>query len=94
MEKKQTAVEWFNDNRKKQSAVEWLYSIVKIEYPEFNDTVLWLALNMEKEQIIVAYNEGYDLRDDLGSLSTNPTGEQYYNQIYGKETDNIGMDIR
>ena len=39
-------------------------------------------LEMEKKQLIDAYTEGYDIRDNMGSLLTNPTGEQYYNETY------------
>jgi hypothetical protein len=40
--------------------------------------------NMEKEQIIDAYNEGYSIRDYYGNRSDNTTAEQYYNETYGK----------
>ena len=72
METKQTAVEWLN-----QWHIDNPYG-TPTEWREcFNQ-----AIDMEKEQIINAYTEGYDIRDDMGSLSTNPTGQQYYNETY------------
>ena len=71
----------------KQTAVEWLMSrfesgdMYNVEDAQF---IKHQALKMEKEQLIDAYTEGYDIRDNMGSLLTNPTGEQYYNEIYGK----------
>lgn len=71
----------------KQTAVEWLMSrfesgdMYNVEDAQF---IKHQALKMEKEQLIDAYTEGYDIRDNMGSLLTNPTGEQYYNKNYGK----------
>jgi hypothetical protein len=33
---------------------------------------------MEQTQIIEAYDEGYEVRDDMGSLSSNPNGKDYF----------------
>jgi hypothetical protein len=67
----------------KQTAVEWLFE----QCPRINTVasldVIDQAKAMEKEQIVEAYDNGYDLRDDMGSLSSNPRGEQYYNETYG-----------
>lgn len=70
MEKKQTAVEWLVDK------------LMKGEFINSPNELIEQAKEMEKEQIINAYDEGYDVRDDMGSLSTNPTGEDYYNETY------------
>ena len=40
------------------------------------------AKEMEKEQIIDAYDEGYGIRDAYGDCFDNQIAEQYYNQIY------------
>lgn len=70
-----------------QTAVEWLLQrfedgdMYNVEDAQF---IKHQAKEMEKEQIIDAYTEGYDIRDDMGSLSTNPTGKEYYNETYGK----------
>ena len=69
----------------KQTAVEWLLQrfedgdMYNVEDAQF---IKHQALAMEKEQIVEAYDNGYDLRDDMGSLSSNPKGEQYYNETY------------
>ena len=64
---------------KKQTAVEWLSLRTFIPLHELEQ-----AKQMEKEQLIDAYTDGYDIRDNMGSLLTNPTGEQYYNKTYQK----------
>ena len=73
---------------KKQTAVEWLLNILitenEITLKGENYKLFDMAIRMEKEQLIDAYTEGYDIRDNMGSLLTNPTGEQYYNETYGK----------
>jgi hypothetical protein len=67
---------------KKQTAVEWLIEQINQDYPEMT----WAykdeceqAISMEKEQIIAA-NEDCST-NELGELFT---GEQYYNETYGK----------
>jgi hypothetical protein len=74
----------------KQTAIEWLFAhlIPHLDWSKVEDRKLFRklkeeALAMEKEQIVDAYDNGYDLRDDMGSLSSNPRGEQYYNETYG-----------
>jgi len=73
---------------KKQTAVDWLLNILttenEITLKGENYKLFDMAIRMEKEQLIDAYTEGYDIRDNMGSLLTNPTGEQYYNENYGK----------
>ena len=63
----------------KQSSVEWLIEQVKSK--EWQDMFIWhkeeifeQAKQMEKEQIIKAFN---DLNDDVSA-------EQYYNETYNK----------
>lgn len=59
---KQTAIEWLMEKREKEGG---LY------FSDFCE-----AKEMEKEQIIDAYIDGYD--------NPNNTGEQYYNETYKK----------
>ena len=72
--KQQTAVEWLVDqiksdqNQKALSASEWMEVIEK-------------AKQMEKEQIMDAYNQGCNDYDELGHKRI----EQYYNEKYGKD---------
>ena len=67
----------------KQTAVEWfaiaLYEKFKLEGngKELND-LLEQAKEMEKEQIMSAYNESFRLRDKPYS-----TAKKYYNTTYG-----------
>ena len=66
----------------KQTAVEWLETELK-KLPMVDVVeVFKKAKAMEREQIVEAYDNGYDLRDDMGSLSSNPRGEQYYKETY------------
>lgn len=62
---------------KKLTAVEWLSKRTFIPLHELEQ-----AKQIEKDQLIEAYSVGYDIRDNMGSLLTNPTGEQYYNETY------------
>jgi hypothetical protein len=66
----------------KQTAVEWLLENLNSEpysEEEFNhNSNCWdKALEMEKEQIIEAYNTSFLLRDKPYS-----TAEKYYNETY------------
>ncbi len=71
----------------KQTAVEWLvdkYIIVG----GITKTMVKQAKEMEKEQIIDAWDDGYDkgTRDRIEKIS-NPVGnaEQYYNETFKSE---------
>ena len=71
----------------KQTAVEWLEKIRQGQKGQPFDDYEWeIAFNhakeMEKEQIIDAYDEGYGIRDAYGDCFDNQIAEQYYNQIY------------
>jgi hypothetical protein len=59
---------------KQMTSVEWLYNEIKHIIP--NDFIgkFEQAKEMEKNQIIDAYNEG--------SFDYNKTSEQYYNETY------------
>ena len=71
----------------KQTAVEWLIEqmtqrdFIAIPKPEW----IQQAKEMEKEQMIEAYDEGYSIRDYYGNHSDNTTSEQYYNQTFKSE---------
>ena len=67
---------------KQQTAVEWLINILRNKhglsidlYSEFNQ-----AKEMEKEQIIEAYNTSFLLRDKPYS-----TAEKYYNETFKQQ---------
>ena len=75
----------------KQTAVEWffwkLYILKEVQY----ESIMGLyeqAKAMEKEQIIDAWDDGYDkgTRDRIEKIS-NPVGnaEQYYNETFKSE---------
>ena len=68
---------------KKQTAVEWLINELYIEMNlsgdgRVLDEILKEAKEMEKEQIIEAYNESFRLRDNPYAIA-----EKYYKQTYG-----------
>jgi hypothetical protein len=72
----------------KQTAVEWLEEQMKTwgNLPIWmRDDIVKKAKEMEKEQIINAWDNGYDkgTRDRIEKIS-NPVGnaEQYYNKTY------------
>jgi len=69
---KQTAVEWFNDE-----------IIIHLNFDQrlYLKDILKQAKEMEKEQIMMAYNDG---RVNQG-LKQNKNSEQYYNETYKKE---------
>ena len=73
---KQTAVEWLEGQLRKRYGSPSLYKLVN------------QAKDMEKEQIINAWDNGYDkgTRDRIEKIS-NPVGnaEQYYNETYKSE---------
>jgi hypothetical protein len=57
-----------------QTAIEWLHEIAKQREPDKFD---WeQAKQMEKEQIIDAY--------DIGTTDENIIGKEYYNETYNK----------
>lgn len=67
----------------KQTAVEWLIMQlpVKIRVELYEKNIHEQALQMEKEQIIDANRNGVDMVIDKKPFIT---GEQYYNETYGK----------
>jgi len=74
----------------KQTAVEWLISKLNKEgfAQVVTDEEIQQAKSMEKEQIIDAWDDGYDkgTRDRIEKIS-NPVGnaEQYYNETFKSE---------
>jgi hypothetical protein len=69
---KQTAVEWFEDQVGHNSLMglkEW-------------DEIFEKAKEMEKEQIAIAYREGWNCPHGEGFPET---GEQYYEQTYKQQ---------
>jgi hypothetical protein len=62
----------------KQTAVEWL--VEQLEKNKFiTKSQIFIAKEMEKEQIIHAYNQSWHFRD-----KPYETAEQYYNETFGK----------
>ena len=70
----------------KQTAVEWLEEQIEKRYGLTPTSILLFrdAKEMEKQQIIDAYDEGYGTRDAFGDVTENNTGEQHYTETYGK----------
>ena len=61
------------------TAVEWL--VKKIQLTDFWKEEIQQALEMEKEQIINAYDEGYD----IGAYGDVCEPEKYFNETYKKD---------
>jgi len=72
-----TAVEWL---------VEQLTSIGQLEIPQGSNAVKSIineAKEMEKEQVCLAYVDGFNLRQQTTDVSDNyTTAEQYYNETF------------
>ena len=67
------------------TAIEWLEEQLKgtVFYtPEAKQNILEQAKEMEKGQIIDAYDKGSDVDEELKPLYGTP--EQYYNETYNK----------
>ena len=74
MENKLTAVEFLADNLHYLHSTKW-------------DDILIKAKEMEKEQIIEAWDNGFANGYDLGKYDDQPNfddAEQYYNQTFNK----------
>ena len=75
MEKKQTAVEWLEDELAKN-----IKQIVEQRDYILIESLFKQAKQMEKEQIIDAYNDGIEYEISIYSTKD---AEQYYNETYG-----------
>ena len=81
MSKQQTAIDWLRQ--------EWLKRDMDISLKElFNK-----AKEMEKEQVIFSYNQGYrdaeydslDIPLSIGDISEFNNAKEYYNETYGEQ---------
>lgn len=68
----------------KQTAVEWLVEQWPILESQIPERILEQAKEMEKEQISIAYKEGWNCPHGEGFPET---GEQYYKQTYESKTN-------
>jgi len=67
------------------TAVEWLVQQLR-NGKEFNDELIQQAKEMEKEQVCLAYVDGFNLRQQTTDVSDNyTTAEQYYNETFKSE---------
>ena len=76
-------------DKNKQTAVEWLIGDLnqKIDFIPMDKwdmirDIIQKALAMEKEQIIDAYEIGFD--EGLQIITKYDTAQDYYNETYGK----------
>jgi predicted nucleotidyltransferase len=63
------------------TAVEWLVQQICGEHTDFWKEEIQEALEMEKEQIIDAYERGWD----MGALDIDCNSEKYYSETYKKD---------
>ena len=72
----------------KKTAVEWLVEKLDQNFDYVADTLIEQAKEMEKQEIMNAWDDGYDkgTRDRIEKIS-NPVGnaEQYYNEEFKSE---------
>lgn len=77
-------------SKNKQTAVDWLWDNLTSHYPHIKELKLTIGLakDMEKEQIMDAYNQGsYDMADKV----YNP--ERYYNETYKTKNHEVRNDF-
>jgi len=68
---------------KNKTAVEWLIEQWPILETQIPERILEAAKELERQQIIIAWNDGL-----YGSLRNGEdNAEQYYNEIYGGENN-------
>ena len=70
----------------KQTAVEWLIEKLDQNFDYVTDTLIEQAKEMEKQQIVSAFNHGEDFSDWYFDVN-NPSvlcSENYYNEIFNK----------
>ena len=65
-----------------KTAIEWLIEHLNLDEtsPNYNELIINKAKQMEKEQIINAYNTSFILRDKPYS-----TADKYYNETFKSE---------
>jgi hypothetical protein len=83
MSKQQTAVEWLAE---KYNYVTWMRNRDEISAgmaDEWRKHYLEQAKEMEKQQIIMAYHNGYS--DAIQAEPKQYEPQQYYNETYGNE---------
>jgi hypothetical protein len=89
------------NNKPKQTAVEWLFTKLESLRSELNYNLIDFnmykiekqriyiqAKEMEKEQICIAYLDGKASELKENSMEEYKSPLTYYNETYGKETDN------
>ena len=76
--KKQTAVEWYNLKVIELMTQREQENIDVLEFRNQLDLLLTQAKEMEKKQIIDAYEYSYG----VASFKTGTTSEQYYNETF------------
>ena len=76
----QVNIKPLNQNKMNQTAVEWIEQQL-IDGTMRPVEIIAIAKQMEKEQIMDAYNQGCNDYDELGHKRI----EQYYNEKYGKD---------
>jgi hypothetical protein len=71
----------------KQTAVEWLIEHLNLDEtsPNYNKLTIEKAKEMEKEQIINAWDKRGDRIVPKYFLKENITGEQYYNETFKQQ---------
>jgi hypothetical protein len=76
-------------SNKKQTAVEWLYEqlngLNKPILDEYFQTVFSEAKEMEKQQIIEAFDKGISNGKENDYFILTSYGEQYYNETFNKD---------
>jgi hypothetical protein len=69
-----------------KTAVEWLIEQWPILESQLPQQLIEQAKEMEKEQVCLAYADGFNLRQQTTDVSDNyTTAEQYYNETFKSE---------
>ena len=85
--KQQTAVEWLAEQMEILHYDYWAEHISKDEKNQRLKQLKEQAKEMEKERIETAYNKGTVHGIDYPESTLPITGEQYYNETYGDESN-------
>ena len=71
----------------KQTAVEWLVEKLDQNFDYVADTLIEQAKEMEKQQIIDAYQKGLYNGSTNWGYGNDVTSEQYYNETFNKPAE-------
>jgi len=72
-----------------KTSLEWLWEQIPFEYTSSRAAfeIYQQAKELEKQQTISSYNDGYKNGQDDWGDGSDKTGEDYYNETYGGDNE-------